>query len=356
MRFHVLGLPHTVTTKEYSACAFTQKVYKFCEMMKPRGHEIIHYGHEDSNPMCDENVVCTTNDTLQQAYGNYDWKKGFFKYDINDSAHKTFTTNAVREINKRKRRTDIVLPFWGLGHKAVIDQMNNIIPIEPGIGYPSGPFCRWKIFESYAIMHAWQGLKNVATCQQDHYDVVIPNYFNPQDFTFQPNKEDYFLFLGRVYPGKGVEIAIQVTEKLGKKLIIAGQSDGSIKFPKHVEYVGYADPEKRRSLMANAKASFLPSMYLEPFGGVAIENLLSGTPIITTDWGAFPEYNTNGETGYRCRTFKDFCDAASKIDGISPYKCREVGERYSYAAVAPQYEKYFQDVLNVYEGDGWYQT
>ena len=33
-RIHVLGLPHTKTTKDFTACAYTQKVWKFCKMMK----------------------------------------------------------------------------------------------------------------------------------------------------------------------------------------------------------------------------------------------------------------------------------------------------------------------------------
>lgn len=356
MRFHVLSLPHTVTTKEYSACAFTQKVYKFCEMMSARGHHIIHYGHEDSNPWAAEHVTVTDNELLKSTYGSYDWKKEFFKYDINDKAHKVFSINTKMALDKRYQKDDIILPFWGLGHKQLVDTFPaDWIVIEPGIGYPSGPFCRWKIFESYAIYHAWQGLKNVATCQQDFYEVVIPNYFNPDDFDYTPRKDNYYLFLGRVYSGKGVSIAIQATEKIGAKLIVAGQSDGSVDLNKpHVEYVGYADPDKRRQLMAGAKASFIPSMYLEPFGGVAIENLLSGTPIITTDWGAFPEYNSNWETGFRCRTFTDFVKAAQNVDFIAPEKCRAKGLEYSYTKIAPMFEKYFQDVLNVYNGDGWY--
>jgi glycosyltransferase involved in cell wall biosynthesis len=210
------------------------------------------------------------------------------------------------------------------------------------------------VWESYAIYHAYCGLKNVGQCNQDWYDVVIPNYFDVEDFNFVSKKEDYFLYLGRVYNGKGVDIAIQATERAGVKLVIAGQKEEGYKLPNHVEYVGYADVQTRKKLMANAKASFLPSMYVEPFGGVQIENLLSGTPTITTDWGSFAENNLHGITGYRCRTMGDFVDAIKNIDLINPYDCRKFGENFTLEKVAPMYEKYFNDVMDVYTGKGWY--
>jgi glycosyltransferase involved in cell wall biosynthesis len=358
--FHVLGVPHTVSSKEYTACAFTQKVVKFCKMMTDRGHEVIHYGHEDSDVVCTEHVTVSTNKDLKIAYGNYDWRKTFFKYDLNDHAYQTFYKNAIKEIQKRKQPNDFLLPFWGLGVKPICDAHSDMIVVEPGIGYASGMWSRFKIFESYAIYHSYLGLQSVQTCMQDWYETVIPNYFDPNDFTYAPEtKEDYFLYLGRVYDGKGVDIAIQVTKAIGAKLKIAGQGDlssmGYTKVPDHVEMIGYADTETRRKLMSKAKASFVPSLYNEPFAGVQIENMFSGTPTITTDWGAFTENNIHGVTGYRCRTFDEFCWAAKNIDNIQPQACRDWSSNFTFDKVSVMYEEYFRTVLDIYGKQGWYE-
>ena len=360
MRFHILGLPHTVTSKEYNACAYTQKVYKFGKMMTARGHEVIHYGHEESDLPCTEHVTVITNDDLKIAYGNYDWRKNFFKFDTNDHAYKTFYANAIREVGKRKRKNDFILPFWGAGTRPVCDAHPDMITVEPGIGYAGGHWARFKIFESYAIYHAYYGLESVGTCKQDWYDTVIPNYFDPEDFTYNDKKDDYFLFLGRVYEGKGVNIAVQATEAIGAKLIIAGQNSlkqmGYTETPAHVTELGYADVETRRKLMANAKGAFVASLYTEPFGGVQVECLFSGTPTITTNWGSFTENNIHGVTGYRCTTFEQFTWAAKNIGNIKPEACRDFAlNNFSLDVVAQKYEEYFQSVLNVYNGNGWYE-
>ena len=256
---------------------------------------------------------------------------------------------------------DFILPFWGAGVRPICDAHDDLIVVEPGIGYAEGFWAKWKIFESYALYHANCGTVAAGVCQQNWYETVIPNYFDSDDFDFCPEKkEDYFLFVGRVYEGKGIQIAIQLTEKLGVKLLVCGQGslkeNGYTTTPAHVTEIGYIEKNERKRIMSRAKCGIVASLYLEPFGGVQIEMLMSGTPTITTDWGAFTENNIHGVTGYRCRTFNDFLCAGRNIDKINPSICRAFAmNNFSCEVIALKYEKYFQDVLNVYTGNGWYE-
>jgi hypothetical protein len=359
MRFHVPGLAHTKTNKEYCACAFTQKVWKLCEMLTKRGHTVIHYGVEGSNPICTENVITATK-KLQDKCVTNDWKQSMFEYNQEDELHKTFEANTVSEIRARMQPHDFFLASWGYGHKAISDKIQDqCIVVEPGIGYDA-TYAKYRVFESYTWMGYVYGRQNLA--DGNFYDAVIPNYFDPKDFTYNDKKEDFFLYLGRIVKRKGVELAIQVAETLGKKIVLAGQ--GTLKNEREgidiksnaIEFVGYADVEKRRDLMSRAKLVFLPTYYIEPFGGVAVEAMMSGTPVITTDWGVFNETILHGITGYRCRTFDQFCWAASNIDTISNKDCRDWAlKNFSVERVAPMFEEYFQMLSDLYTTkQGWY--
>ena len=363
-RIHVLGIPHTRTNLDYTACAYTQKAYKFCKMMHDRGHYIMHYGVEGSNPECDENVNVVSNEIYEKVYGGHDFHSNLFQYSMSDECYQTFYKNAIKEIGKRKQPNDIILPFWGQGVKPICDAFPDLIVIEPGIGYTKGAWAKYRVYESYSIFAeqtAWDEHYN----DPSWYHVIIPNYFDLDDFEYNPNSrtdvdEPYFAFIGRIGDYKGVNIAMQVTAQLGVKLKVAGQIDEyrDYKWPENVEFIGYCNKEQRADLLKGAVASFVASRYLEPFGGVQIEALLCGTPTITTDWGAFPENNINGVTGYRCRTYDDFVNAAINCyEGkIKQEDCRKQGEKFSLENVAPRYEKFFEDVLNLYTTkEGWYK-
>ena len=310
-RLHVLGLAHTKTNKDYSMCAYTQKVYKMCQMMMDLGHEVYHYGAEGSNPPCTENVQVISDAEQKRVYGDFDWHKYYWKYSANDEAYKIFNRNAIREINRRKQPRDLLLISNGVAQKAIADAVS-ILAIEAGIGY-TGVFANYKVFESYAWMHHIYGMLYAPkrSCDIRYYDCVIPNYFDPSDFEYSDKKDGYYLFMGRLIPRKGYHIAAQVVERIGGELILAGQGDLPEEMASpNIRHIGTVDAKGRSALMKNAKALFVPTTYLEPFGGVAIEANFCGTPVITTDFGAFTETVRHSVTGYRCRTIDDFIWAA----------------------------------------------
>ena len=363
MRFHVLALPHTITRKDYSACAFTMKVLKFCKMMTERGHTVIHYGHADSEVICTEHVAVTDNEVLRTAYGDHDWRKGFFKYSSDDYAHTTYNTRTISAVGARKQKGDFLLLFWGFGHEPIKNAHPDLIALEPGIGCFNKPCCNFNVFESYAVMSSVYGKHGL---KPNWYDAVIPNYFDPADFPESTNtgagdaSGDYLLFVGRIIEDKGVGIAIDIAVAMGMRLLIAGQGDPHTirkDLPPNVEHVGYVEPAQRAALMGGAKALLAPSHYNEPFGGVTIEALFCGTPTITTDWGGFAENNLHGVTGYRCRTMEQFIWATRQcVDGkISRAACREWAMRnFSLERVAELYEEYFGSLQKVFTDRGFY--
>ena len=358
LRFHLLGLAHLATHKQNSACAYTQKIVKLARMLRSYGHSVYFYGIEGSDVECEEMISVLSQDTLNETYGEYDPTKEFFKHDPRDLAHRTFNQNAVQTILERKEDQDILLCPMGNYQKPIADAVG-MLTVESGIGY-TGVFSAYRIFESYAWMHYIYGL-----LKQDDggwYDAVIPNYFDPKDFEYTEKKEDYLLYFGRIIWRKGVQVTSDVAKATGNQLLVVGQ--GSLDNPqerltlgseKHIKYLPAVGPEERTCLMGKAKAVLMPTFYLEPFGGVNVEAQLCGTPVITSDWGAFPETVLHGVTGYRCRVFEEFCWAVNNIHRLRPRDCREWAEKnYSIERVGRMYEEYFQRIHRLFD-QGWYQ-
>jgi len=88
-------------------------------------------------------------------------------------------------------------------------------------------------------------------------------------FTFQSNPGDYLLFFGRIHHEKGTKECIEIAQKTGMKLIIAGIIQDNSYFEREVKphlnddrivYVGSAGPEKRSELLGGGLRP-APSLY-----------------------------------------------------------------------------------------------
>ena len=382
MTYHVLGLTHLPVNDQYRGCAYTMKTWKLCKMLMNAGHTVYLYGVENSNAPCTEFIKVLDLKDIRREYGDgdnrwelgYSWKTTMFRHNFDppyNAASNKFFANAITEINKRKKDDDFLLCTMGQNNKPISDAVGLFLTCEPGIGY-RGSFAKYKCFESsYLQNYTYGWWNNGESANGNNYDVVIPNYFDPADFVFQPKKEDYFLYIGRMIQRKGILTAIETCKKIGKKLVLAGQGgkvvggrlygdDFDVPY-ENMEYIGFLDKEKRTEIMGKAKACFVATDYLEPFGGVSIESLLSGTPVITTNFGCFPETIPHGEVGYRCQTLDQFVWAAKNIDKIDPKRCREYAEKnFSLDRISKKYSEWFESLYHLYlsaQGkpqEGWY--
>lgn len=360
MRVFVLGLPHTVTSPRFSSCAYTMKVWNLCRMMKDRGHEVVHLGNETSHPVADENVAVASFEQWSRVYDHPG--RDFFDTSVETTEHKDFhrlfTDNMRRALEERigdGHDAIICITWGGPQHEATYSLRQSAFVVESGIGYEY-PAADYRVFESYAWLHTLLG-RDRHLQGEKWYWVVIPNAFDPEMFEYRETPDGYFLYLGRLNDDKGVGLAVDVARRTGRKLKIAGQGnpDRFLDGNSHVEYLGLVGVEERKELLAGAAALLCPTFYIEPFGGVAVEAQLSGTPVITTDWGAFTETVLPNVTGFRCRTIDHFEYAARNIDKIDPANCRKWAMNYSLSSIGGMYEEYFQMLLNL-RGEGFYTS
>jgi glycosyltransferase involved in cell wall biosynthesis len=383
LRFHLLSLVHLPQSKKYLSCAFTQKNRKLAKMLTDLGHEVFFYGSEGSDveEYCNSKnlhfIQTHTLADIAKDYGTgdnrfeigYNWTTTDFKHDFNKEAKPStlkFYKSCIKHINKIKRPDDFLLCSQGGYHKPIADMVKLFLTCEAGIGYRGSVSSWYRAFESHHIQSFTYGSETpYGDRNGSYYDRVIPNYFDPTDIKYSDKKGDYYLFIGRMIKRKGLLTAYMATKAIGAKLIMVGQGayiderghlvdnhpqEYDIAPDSNWEYQGFADVEKRKELMAHAKAVFVATEYLEIFGGTHIEAMLSGTPVITTDFGVFGG-NTfqHGVHGYKCNTLQDFVDAARKVNKLDPVVIRKWAEQFLMGNVALQFDKWFHDLYAVWE-------
>lgn len=377
-RLHVVGLPHTETTAAYATCAYTQKIVKFCRMAHGRGRDVILYAGEANEAPCDEHVVCVTRAQQRRLFGEHDEhdiRRGGF--DWNQPGHWVeFNGRCAAEIAARYDPTDLLLIVGGQAQQQLADMLPQLIVAEYGVGYegvitvrPPGASSANAAFESHAHRHYVYG-RNGWSLYHDHgrgHDVVIPNFFDPDELPYGDGG-DHLLFVGRLIASKGVQLAVEIARTLNRHIVIAGpggsQDGDTLTFDfgngivayDRMEYVGAVGIRERARLMGAAGALLVPSLYAEPFGGVAVEAMMCGTPAVTTDIGAFTE-TVVGDGGYRFTTFLEALaatQAALSRRGKQRRRTRAHAlANYSLAAVWPRYTRWFGQ-LDLLWQDGWW--
>lgn len=347
MRLHVLALPIAQTTRAYSLDGFSQATIRFCRMMKDLGYTVLLYASEENEAPCDELITVVTKEEQEVLFSMGPWEYQTANIEEWSPLFQLSNARSAIEIGKRKQPRDVICQIGGASQIFVSNKHPDMPTVEYSIGY-AGSFSPYRIFESHIWRHETYGRHAITDGR--FYDDVIPVFFDPAEFT-QRKPEDFFLYCGRLIERKGVRIACDAARAAGVELKLIGHGDKSV--ITYGTYLGALPADERNDVMSRARGMFAPTMYIEPFNCAAVEAMMSATPIITTNFGAFVETNEHEKTGFRCNYLGEFVDAIKRIDEIDRNYVHERANRlYSMHNVKFQYKRYF-DRLNTLWGDGW---
>jgi glycosyltransferase involved in cell wall biosynthesis len=193
------------------------------------------------------------------------------------------------------------------------------------------------------------------------FDAVIPNFFDASQFSVARKPTgDYLLFIGRIILRKGPHVAMEIAKRAGLPLYVAGPgathvTEGRITGADGVviegdcQHIGPVGFEARNQLMRNAAATIVPTLYIEPFGGVAVEAMLAGCPVVASDWGAFSE-NVTPDVGARFRTPIQGAAAVAEVQKLNRKDIRRAAKaRFSQEAVGPLFTRWFDSLDTLWE-------
>ena len=153
---------------------------------------------------------------------------------------------------------------------------------------------------------------------------VKPNFTtSEEEFCPASEREDYFVYAGRLDRLKGIDVLLKAWKRMGEKapeLIICGtgpMEDWCRKYilehKLHAEMRGQVPNAEVKKLLAGGRALLLPTQWYEGFPMTIIEAYSVGTPVLCTNIGNAGSVVLDGVTGFKFRTQDGLIEGVNKI-------------------------------------------
>lgn len=171
-------------------------------------------------------------------------------------------------------------------------------------------------------------------------------------------KGEYFAFLGRISPEKGIERAIRIAGACGTRLKVAAKVDKAdaeyfkssvepLLADANVEFIGEINDAQKPEFLGNAKATLFAIDWPEPFGLVMIESMACGTPVIAMRRGSVPEVMDDGLTGFIVENVEEAIAACGRLGELDRGKIRaQFDKRFTSRRMAEDYVRVYQKLID----------
>ena len=185
---------------------------------------------------------------------------------------------------------------------------------------------------------------------------VKPNFVSTKLDKIVPmqEREDRFIFAGRIDKLKGVDILLEAWKLMGEeapKLIICGTGPMEAWCKDYiqknnlssVDMLGFVPNEEAKKLIANSRALILPTQWYEGFPMTIVEAYSVGTPVVGSNMGNVGSVIHAGITGevFQPNNSTDLMNKIIKCSETNSYLIDEMTQSYGS-------ERNYQIMKNIY--------
>jgi glycosyltransferase involved in cell wall biosynthesis len=214
------------------------------------------------------------------------------------------------------------------------------------------------VFERYNARGYYVAISDADRHERLDYIATIHHGIDFDEFTLQQKPGDYLLFFGRIHPDKGTVEAIEVAERVGVRLKIAGIIQDRDYFERLVEprfdgervsYIGPVGPDQRGRLLGGARALLHLVNFDEPFGFSVVEAMACGTPVIARQRGSMGEIVRHAENGFLVETLDEAAAAVDATKALDRAAVRaSVEGRFDVDRMVDDYLALYRRVLELH--------
>jgi glycosyltransferase involved in cell wall biosynthesis len=213
------------------------------------------------------------------------------------------------------------------------------------------------VFERYNARGYYVAVSDADRHARLDYVATIHHGIDLSAFELGSGEGGYLLFFGRIHPDKGTAAAIDVAERAGLPLVIAGIVQDRDYFERLVEpradgervrYVGPVGHDRRSGLLGGARALLHLIGFEEPFGFSVVEAMACGTPVVAFPRGSMPEILRDGENGFLAGSLEEAVEAAHASTRVDRAAVRaSVEARFSADRMVDDYLAVYRRVLEL---------
>lgn len=192
-------------------------------------------------------------------------------------------------------------------------------------------------------------------------EFIKPNFEYINDSTDDFERDDSFIFVGRLDGYKGIPFLMNAWKDIQRDLYIFGDGEykdtviETQKHNPHIHYMGFRQQSEIFDYLKRAKALIFPSELYEGFPMTLIESFSFGTPVICSDIGNGADIVKKANAGivFGLGNKNDFQNAVAKIDEAFDNLSRNARKAYKNhftpEANYKELKRIYEKVISEYE-------